>query len=122
MPEDYPELVENYCRNPDWKGGTIWCYTMDPDTRWEYCRHPACHFACMGNSGSEYHGNVSETIRGKTCQRWDVDVHMHKYKPEKYTELVENYCRNPGGDEPGLWCYTTDPNTYWEFCCNPACP
>ena len=26
----------NYCRNPD-KEKTIWCYTTDPDTRWEYC-------------------------------------------------------------------------------------
>merc|ERR550537_1554214 len=29
----------NYCRNPDGKD-TIWCYTMDPETRWEYCDAP----------------------------------------------------------------------------------
>ncbi|XP_078603199.1 plasminogen-like [Branchiostoma floridae x Branchiostoma japonicum] len=120
MPEDYPELVENYCRNPDGEGGTSWCYTMDPDTRWEYCIHPACPFVCMGNStGSDYRGNVSVTISGKTCQRWDDNsphVHFYKYKSEEHPELVENYCRNPDGMEPGLWCYTTDPNTYWEFC------
>jgi len=26
----------NFCRNPD-GGETIWCYTTDPATRWEYC-------------------------------------------------------------------------------------
>ena len=27
----------NYCRNPDGKQETIWCYTADPDTPWELC-------------------------------------------------------------------------------------
>ena len=26
----------NYCRNPDGED-TIWCYTTDPEKRWEYC-------------------------------------------------------------------------------------
>ncbi|XP_078666121.1 plasminogen-like [Branchiostoma floridae x Branchiostoma belcheri] len=46
QPEDYPELVENYCRNPrgveDPHEFTIWCYTTDPSTRWEYCIDPRC--------------------------------------------------------------------------------
>merc|ERR1712136_661117 len=37
-PEAYPDsgLVKNYCRNPS-GSGTIWCYTTDPNKRWEYC-------------------------------------------------------------------------------------
>jgi len=27
----------NYCRNPDANAGGIWCYTVDPDKRWEEC-------------------------------------------------------------------------------------
>lgn len=27
----------NYCRNPDNESGGIWCYTTDPNKRWEYC-------------------------------------------------------------------------------------
>uniref|UniRef100_A0A4W3H461 Kringle domain-containing protein n=1 Tax=Callorhinchus milii TaxID=7868 RepID=A0A4W3H461_CALMI len=36
--KDYPNkgLIENYCRNPG-DGEAPWCYTMDPDVRWEYC-------------------------------------------------------------------------------------
>lgn len=34
---------ENYCRNPfgsEPRGP--WCYTTDPDRRWEYCSIPLC--------------------------------------------------------------------------------
>jgi len=33
----------NYCRNPD-DGGHVglWCYTTDPNIRWEACSVPAC--------------------------------------------------------------------------------
>ena len=34
-------LEANYCRNPDGEEGA-WCYTEDPDTRWELCNVPAC--------------------------------------------------------------------------------
>ncbi|XP_078603311.1 plasminogen-like [Branchiostoma floridae x Branchiostoma japonicum] len=123
-PDGYPELAENYCRNPGGNGSYIWCYTTDPATRWDYCIHPTCPVVCMGTTGSDYRGNVSVTISGKTCQRWDVDFpHRRLYLPEKHPELVENYCRNPNGDwpVPGLWCYTTDIATRWEFCFNPTC-
>ncbi|XP_035683049.1 plasminogen-like [Branchiostoma floridae] len=186
-PEEYPELVENYCRNPNGGASGLWCYTTDPDTRWEHCVDPACPIGsthqtttvtsfnttgalatspktmqqssydagptitpedssrvtvspqmiqqssspgptitpegCKENSnGSEYRGNVSVTRNGKTCRRWDTGLSQwHRYRPELYPELVENYCRNPGGNEPGLWCYTTDPNTPREYCINPAC-
>lgn len=30
-------------------------------------------------------------------------------------DLRENYCRNPDGDS-SPWCFTTDPNTIWEYC------
>ena len=33
--------ASNYCRNPD-EGDRPWCYTTDPDERWEYCDVPVC--------------------------------------------------------------------------------
>ena len=36
----YPLLPSNYCRNPDGEP-SIWCYTTDPNKRWDYC-DPIC--------------------------------------------------------------------------------
>ena len=41
-PTNYPSKGlgdHNYCRNPDDEKGA-WCYTTDPDHRWEYCDCP----------------------------------------------------------------------------------
>ena len=42
-PHGYNDLNkdENYCRNTDGSQGP-WCYTQDPDTRWELCDVPRC--------------------------------------------------------------------------------
>ena len=34
----------NYCRNPNGYPGGPWCYTTDPDKRWEACSVPMCSF------------------------------------------------------------------------------
>ena len=41
----YPEIAgnHNYCRNPGSKASDgPWCFTTDPDVRWEYCDVPKC--------------------------------------------------------------------------------
>ncbi|XP_078604411.1 uncharacterized protein LOC144878079 [Branchiostoma floridae x Branchiostoma japonicum] len=43
-PDSYPSAgleQNNYCRNPaGWSA--VWCYTADPDERWEQCDVPVC--------------------------------------------------------------------------------
>ncbi|XP_011933445.1 PREDICTED: apolipoprotein(a)-like isoform X2 [Cercocebus atys] len=41
--ENYPNagLIRNYCRNPD-PVAAPYCYTMDPNVRWEYCNLTQC--------------------------------------------------------------------------------
>lgn len=34
-------LPENYCRNPD-NEPAPWCYTTDPNKRWDFCDIPYC--------------------------------------------------------------------------------
>eukprot|EP00928_Gymnodinium_smaydae_P038764 TRINITY_DN26656_c0_g10_i1.p1 TRINITY_DN26656_c0_g10~~TRINITY_DN26656_c0_g10_i1.p1 ORF type:complete len:915 (+),score=199.31 TRINITY_DN26656_c0_g10_i1:204-2948(+) len=36
----YPNanLTKNYCRNPGGEVTTIWCFTTDPETRWDLCK------------------------------------------------------------------------------------
>ena len=43
MPEGSLEGAQNFCRNPDLDSGGPWCYTTDPNVRWQYCDIPVCH-------------------------------------------------------------------------------
>ncbi|KAI8484487.1 hypothetical protein Bbelb_377580, partial [Branchiostoma belcheri] len=117
-PAAYPSagLEQNYCRNPDGELG-VWCFTTDPNSRWELCDVPSC-VSCQYADGASYRGTVSVTKTGKTCQRWDSQTpHGHYNTPAAHPSagLEQNYCRNPDGDR-GVWCYTTDPNSRWELC------
>jgi len=126
-PENYPNagLEENYCRNPDGEP-KAWCYTTDPDKRWEFCDIPTCENESCGTVAlqqSDYRGDISETQDGLECQAWDAqEPHSHSRTPENYpySGLEENYCRNPDG-EPRAWCYTTNPNKRWDYCDVPDC-
>uniref|UniRef100_A0A8C9TNP9 Hepatocyte growth factor n=1 Tax=Scleropages formosus TaxID=113540 RepID=A0A8C9TNP9_SCLFO len=121
-PKRYPDkgLNDNFCRNPD-NRLRPWCYTLDPNTPWEYCNITACG---ESDQGEKYRGTVDVTPSGIKCQRWDSQFpHNHSYSPQNYKckDLRENFCRNPNGaDLP--WCFTMDPNVRWAFCTNiPRC-
>ncbi|XP_052025692.1 plasminogen [Apodemus sylvaticus] len=124
-PSTHPNegLEENYCRNPDNDEEGPWCYTTDPDKRFDYCDIPECEEECMFCSGEKYEGKISKTMSGLDCQAWDSQSpHAHGYIPAKFPSknLKMNYCRNPDG-EPRPWCFTTDPNKRWEYCDIPRC-
>ena len=73
---------------------------------------------------ADYRGTVNVTSSGKTCQAWSSQSpHIHSFAPAAYPDsgLDENFCRNPDGED-FAWCYTTDPDTRWEYCDVPLCP
>ncbi|XP_049340141.1 plasminogen isoform X1 [Astyanax mexicanus] len=131
-PDNYPckGLDQNYCRNPDHERKP-WCYTTDPETRWEYCNVESCgneprpdepviapNEDCYEDNGSSYRGVMTETISGKKCQAWaSMEPHSHVKTPQNFptADLRRNLCRNPDGDR-APWCYTTDPSVRWEYC------
>jgi len=47
-PDGSVKNARNYCRNPENGYVGIWCYTTDPDVRWERCDVPTC-----GQSGTD---------------------------------------------------------------------
>ncbi|XP_022321438.2 uncharacterized protein LOC111123420 isoform X1 [Crassostrea virginica] len=113
----------NYCRNlyPKSNDYHPWCYTTDPNRRWEFCDIPACEYdeCTRSKVGYEYSGRVSRTRSGKRCQRWDSQSpHKHSYGG---LMAHENYCRNHKGKEQRPWCYTEDNSTRWEYCDIPQC-
>jgi len=75
-----------------------------------------CH---TSHNGVDYRGTRSTTLSGISCQKWTEQTpHQHTVTPDSYANHgigEHNYCRNPD-DKPAPWCYTTDPNTEWEFC------
>eukprot|EP00931_Biecheleriopsis_adriatica_P083152 TRINITY_DN5669_c0_g1_i1.p1 TRINITY_DN5669_c0_g1~~TRINITY_DN5669_c0_g1_i1.p1 ORF type:complete len:1031 (+),score=92.33 TRINITY_DN5669_c0_g1_i1:56-3094(+) len=119
----------NYCRNPDGES-TIWCYTTDSGKRWEFCDpmeegeegrmpsptpSPMTNEACdetLEGSGATYHGCQTQTRSGRTCQKWTAQS-PHEHSLDETGD--HNYCRNPDG-ESTIWCYTTDPDSRWEYC------
>ncbi|CAG5103108.1 Oidioi.mRNA.OKI2018_I69.chr1.g619.t1.cds [Oikopleura dioica] len=55
-----------------------------------------------------------ETVSGKTCQRWDTNFpHRVDGSP---SAPWHNLCCKGFGHGGHHWCYTTDPDTEWEYC------
>ena len=121
----------NYCRLTD---GDIrpWCYTMDKNTRWEYCNPETVRKAHNHDwrltTCVKYDGWLSTTKSGYTCQNWNSQhPHTHDRTPTGSWNGYgfadgrlgnHNYCRNPEREIGGtkLWCYTTNPAVRWEDC------
>ena len=74
------------------------------------------------NPNSTYIGNIATTTTGKTCQGWKDQIpHPHSLAQHPSVLDADNKCRNPDNNVGGPWCYTTDPDTRWEFCDIPLC-
>jgi len=125
--------AKNYCRDPDNTGG-LWCYTTDSSSRWEYCNVPACgaDANCLEGDYKAYKGEFAQTKTGKTCQAWTAQS-PHKHTRDDSGSFAsywsnrgetpaqaKNYCRDPD-NTGGLWCYTTDSSSRWEYCSVPSC-
>ncbi|XP_056001724.1 uncharacterized protein LOC125653240 [Ostrea edulis] len=104
---------KNYCRNPDREPQGPWCYTLDEEKRWEYCRIPLCSLSndeCYEKGkGYMYTGKMNVTKTGYPCRRWDSE------EAYGFFEELGNFCRSPDGAK-FPWCLSTAPDTRWERC------
>ncbi|KPP79696.1 hypothetical protein Z043_100707 [Scleropages formosus] len=137
-------LTENHCRNPDQSPKGPWCYTRNPVIRREHCNIPKCGEPlapietqapsggkgkkvtsdCLLNSGLDYTGTLSVTVRGFKCLLWSSPKAValsagHEFLPE--VKLVQNHCRNPDEDLEGPWCFVDHPNITMDYCSLELC-
>ncbi|KAM9220047.1 prothrombin isoform 2-T2 [Dugong dugon] len=136
------DLKENFCRNPDNSTTGPWCYTTDPTVRREECSIPVCGQEgftvaltqgtggsrvkpstsldlCVPDRGRQYQGHLAVTTLGSPCLAWSSSQAKTLSKDQDFSEavpLVENFCRNPDGDEEGAWCYVAGQPGDFEYC------
>merc|ERR1719356_406330 len=62
---------------------------------------------------------VSKTVGGKFCQRWDRNYpHNIKYRPKNSSH---NHCSAADPRDPKPFCYTTSRHVRWQYCdCDPS--
>lgn len=65
-----------------------------------------------------YTGTLSVTVSGAKCLPWNSEKAkevLHGKHIDSEVKLLENYCRNPDGDDEGVWCVTDEPPNF-EYC------
>jgi len=114
--ENYPDgsraAALNYCRNPN-TYPALWCYTTDPDTQWDYCDVPQSqhiHGTLVLHNGSRYAVGLLRRSAIPTRTR-----HSGATQRIQIRSGITATFRNPN-TYPALWCYTTDPDTQWDYC------
>ena len=88
----------------------IYCDKSVIPTAANECQH-------LSTDGRDYRGTTNTTASGIPCRKWSSPANYYNF-----THLGDHSCcRNPQGEEGGLWCYTTDPDIEWENCSIPFC-
>ncbi|XP_068947197.1 prothrombin [Petaurus breviceps papuanus] len=82
-------------------------------------RAPKSTQPCVPDEGRKYQGHIAVSISGAPCLPWASEQLKPLLKENSFDpalSLDENYCRNPDGDEEGLWCFVAGNPIHPEYC------
>ena len=109
--------TNTYCRNPT-DAKQPFCRTggTEEDPVFSACTSvfQCADTGCTHNEpdGSDYDGEISFTVSGRTCDEWKTN---DKWISKAAEEGWHNFCRNPDGKKLP-WCLVKDAPAGWEFC------
>lgn len=94
------------------------------ECRWDGADCTHGHDECYERAdGADYRGALNVTASGRACQRWSAQFpQQHFFTHARYPGAglgAHSACRNPGGVNEGVWCYTMEPGHRWELCALP---
>lgn len=110
------DLRENYCRNPDGQL-SIWCYTRDPDTRWEFCDPKPTYDKTGGPPkcsvnlplvGSREHGRLADA--GISASSYNSNLGTAGYGGQMWRSRMDNT-----GSTWTAETSDTNPWIQWDF-------
>ena len=111
------QQTNNFCRNPT-DADHPFCRTggTDEDPEFSTCYNvlPCPDTGCTHDAvdGSDYKGEISFTVSGKTCKPWKQD---DKWKEAAVQNRWKSSCRNPDGKKLA-WCLVDSAASGYEFC------
>ena len=89
-------IAHNYCRNPDGDSNGEWCYTTDPNVRFDYCDIPICQvLPSTTNANSHFDRTSTLTIP-------DPIIIEDELEPNRNEILTSEECL-PESDPTGLY-------------------
>ena len=111
------QQTNNFCRNPS-DAEKPFCRTggTDEEPVFSTCHNvlPCPDTGCTHDAvdGSDYKGEISFTMSGKTCKPWKSD---EKWKQDAVQNHWKNSCRNPDNKKLA-WCLVDGAPAGFEYC------
>lgn len=97
-------LDSNYCRNLN---GflTIWCYTDDPDLRWEYCE-PIGKYGYLGYSDKDHTDHPKGSLQADYTKSSAMTINLHRDCPPAPTSDLS---ANLAAESPAMQIHQEKP-------------
>ncbi|XP_045177663.2 plasminogen-like [Mercenaria mercenaria] len=85
--------AKNYCRDPG-NDGFLWCYTIDPDKRWEGCGIPWCEEPERNNNTFDCYIITAEDRRSGKSDKELCESNVNRFEVNANTTYTISGCKD----------------------------